>query len=61
MCSANTQFFVEWMGLDLIRDEEGEVCGMTALDMETGEVMALQARATLFATGGGARIFQRQH
>ncbi|MEO7560445.1 MAG: succinate dehydrogenase flavoprotein subunit [Nitrosospira sp.] len=55
---ANTQFFVEWMGLDLIRDEDGEVCGITALDMETGEVMALQARATLFATGGGARIFQ---
>ena len=54
---ANTQFFVEWMGLDLIRDEEGDVAGVTALEMETGEVMALQARATLFATGGGARIF----
>ena len=54
---ANTQFFVEWMGLDLIRDEEGDVCGMTALDIETGEVMVLQARATLFATGGAARIF----
>ncbi|SEK83197.1 succinate dehydrogenase flavoprotein subunit [Nitrosovibrio tenuis] len=54
---ANTQFFVEWMGLDLIRDEEGDVCGITALDIETGEVMVLQARATLFATGGAARIF----
>jgi succinate dehydrogenase / fumarate reductase flavoprotein subunit len=54
---ANTQFFVEWMGLDLVRDEQGDVCGVTALDMETGEVMLLQARATLFATGGSARIF----
>ncbi|SFN97250.1 succinate dehydrogenase flavoprotein subunit [Nitrosospira briensis] len=54
---ANTQFFVEWMALDLIRDQEGDVCGVTALDIETGEVMVLQARATLFATGGGARIF----
>jgi succinate dehydrogenase / fumarate reductase flavoprotein subunit len=54
---ANTQFFVEWMGLDLMRDEDGDVCGVTALDIETGEVMAMQARATLFATGGGARIF----
>ncbi|BCT67268.1 succinate dehydrogenase flavoprotein subunit [Nitrosospira sp. NRS527] len=54
---ANTQFFIEWMGLDLIRDEEGDVCGVTALDIETGDVMLLQARATLFATGGGARIF----
>ncbi|TFH12032.1 MAG: succinate dehydrogenase flavoprotein subunit [Nitrosomonadales bacterium] len=55
---ANTQFFVEWMGLDLIRDEQGDVLGVTALEMETGEVMALQARAVLLATGGGGRIFQ---
>lgn len=54
---ANTQFFVEWMALDLIRDEHGDVLGVSALDIETGEVMILQARATLFATGGGARIF----
>jgi len=56
--SANTQFFIEWMALDLIRDEQGDVLGVTALEMETGEVMLLQARATLFATGGGGRIFQ---
>ena len=56
--SANTQFFVEWMGLDLIRNEHGDVLGITALEMETGEMMVLQARATLFATGGGGRIFQ---
>jgi len=24
---ANTQFFVEWMALDLIRDHEGNVLG----------------------------------
>jgi succinate dehydrogenase / fumarate reductase flavoprotein subunit len=56
--SANTQFFIEWMALDLIRDEQGDVLGVTALEMETGEVFILQARATLFATGGGGRIFQ---
>jgi len=56
--SANTQFFIEWMALDLVRDEQGDVLGVTALEMETGEVMLLQARATLFATGGGGRIFQ---
>ncbi|MER2511671.1 MAG: succinate dehydrogenase flavoprotein subunit [Nitrosomonas ureae] len=56
--SVNTQFFVEWMALDLIRDEQGDVLGVTALEMETGEMMVLQARATLFATGGGGRIFQ---
>jgi succinate dehydrogenase / fumarate reductase flavoprotein subunit len=54
---ARTQFLVEWMALDLIRDAEGNVLGVTALEMETGEVSILQARATLFATGGAGRIF----
>ncbi|HKW81018.1 MAG TPA: succinate dehydrogenase flavoprotein subunit [Casimicrobiaceae bacterium] len=54
---ARTQFFVEWMALDLIRDAEGSVLGVTALEMETGEVVLLQARATLLATGGAGRIF----
>jgi succinate dehydrogenase / fumarate reductase flavoprotein subunit len=54
---ARTQFFVEWLALDLIRDPAGQVLGVTALEMETGEVMILHARATLFATGGAGRIF----
>jgi succinate dehydrogenase flavoprotein subunit len=54
---ARTQFFVEWLALDLIRDASGQVLGVTALEMETGEVMILHARATLFATGGAGRIF----
>jgi succinate dehydrogenase / fumarate reductase flavoprotein subunit len=54
---ANTQFFVEWMALDLVRDASGQVLGVTALEMETGEVSLFHARATLFATGGAGRIF----
>ena len=53
---AHTQFFVEWMALDLIRDENGDVIGVTALEMETGEVFILHAKAVLFATGGGGRV-----
>ena len=33
---ANTQFFVEWMALDLVRDAEGDVVGVVAYEMETG-------------------------
>ena len=33
-----TQFFVEWIALDLIRNEEGEVLGVTAIDRETGNI-----------------------
>jgi succinate dehydrogenase / fumarate reductase flavoprotein subunit len=53
----NTQFFVEWMALDLVRDAEGEVLGVTAMDMETGEIVVFQAKATIFATGGAGRIY----
>ena len=54
---ANTQFFVEWMALDLIRNEAGDVLGVTAMEMETGETMIFQAKATVFATGGAGRIY----
>ena len=55
---ANTHFFIEWMALDLIRDADGDVLGVTALEIETGEMMVFHARATLLATGGAGRIFQ---
>ncbi|MGH8820443.1 MAG: succinate dehydrogenase flavoprotein subunit, partial [Rhodoferax sp.] len=54
---AKTSFFVEWMALDLIRDADGDVLGVTALEMETGDVHILQAKTTLLATGGAGRIF----
>lgn len=55
---ANTQFFIEWYALDLIRDAEGDVLGVIALEIETGELRIFQAKATLLATGGAGRIFQ---
>ena len=52
-----TSFFVEWMALDLIRDSAGDVVGVTALEMETGDVHIFEAKTTLLATGGAGRIF----
>jgi len=54
---ARTHFFVEWMAIDLIRDADGDVLGVVALEMETGEVMMLEAKQTIFATGGAGRIW----
>ncbi len=54
---AKTHFFVEWMAIDLIRDAEGDVLGVLALEMETGEVMMLEAKTTVLATGGAGRIW----
>jgi succinate dehydrogenase / fumarate reductase flavoprotein subunit len=54
---AKTSFFVEWMALDLIRDDAGDVVGVTALEMETGELYIMEAKTVLLATGGAGRIF----
>jgi succinate dehydrogenase / fumarate reductase flavoprotein subunit len=52
-----TNFFVEWLATDLIRDAAGDVVGVTALEMETGDVHIFEAKTTLLATGGAGRIF----
>ncbi|MDW5443728.1 succinate dehydrogenase flavoprotein subunit [Polaromonas sp. SM01] len=52
-----TSFFVEWMALDLIRDAAGDVVGVTAIEMETGDVHIFEAKTTMLATGGAGRIF----
>ena len=52
-----TSFFVEWLAMDLIRDAAGDVVGVTALEMETGDVHIFEAKTTLLATGGAGRIF----
>jgi succinate dehydrogenase / fumarate reductase flavoprotein subunit len=54
---ARTNFFVEWMALDLIRDQDGDVVGVTALEMETGDIHVLRAKSVMLATGGAGRIF----
>lgn len=54
---SRTNFFVEWMALDLIRDADGDVVGVTALEMETGELHIFEAKTVLLATGGAGRIF----
>jgi succinate dehydrogenase / fumarate reductase flavoprotein subunit len=56
--AARTQFFEEFFALDLIRDEEGYVQGVSALEIETGQPWLFESRVTLLATGGGARIFR---
>ena len=55
---ANTQFFVEWMALDLVRDpQDGAVVGVTALEMETGEAFLFQASAWRRAPGCRSRTW----
>ncbi|KPV41701.1 succinate dehydrogenase [Thiohalorhabdus denitrificans] len=55
---AGTYFFDEYLALDLIRDEEGCVLGAVAMEIASSELVVIQAKATLVATGGAGRIFR---
>jgi succinate dehydrogenase / fumarate reductase flavoprotein subunit len=55
---ARTHFFDEFFALDLVCDKEGVVCGALVLEIETGEPILIEAKATLFATGGCGQIFR---
>lgn len=54
---AKARFFTEWFAIDLVKTPKG-VAGVTAICIETGEVVFLKARATILATGGAGRIYQ---
>jgi succinate dehydrogenase flavoprotein subunit len=44
--------------LDLLLDEDGEIAGVTVLDVMTGEVAVLRARVVVVATGGAATMYK---
>jgi len=55
---AKTHFFDEYFALDLVRDAEGYVQGALVLEIESGEPLLIEARATLLATGGAGRMYR---
>jgi succinate dehydrogenase / fumarate reductase flavoprotein subunit len=52
-----TVFLNEWFAVDLVKNQDGAVVGVIAIDIETGEVVHVKCRATVFATGGAGRIY----
>lgn len=55
---AKTHFFDEFLALDLIRDPGGYPLGVVAMEIETGEPLIIEAKATLLATGGAGQIYR---
>lgn len=53
----NTVFFNEWFAVDLVKNQDGVVTGVIAICIETGEVVYVKSKATVFATGGAGRIY----
>ena len=55
---AKTTFYNEWFALDLVQDANKNVVGVTALCIETGEIVFFHAKTTILATGGAGRIYE---
>ncbi len=53
----NTVFFNEWFAVDIVKNQDGAVVGVLAICIETGELVYVKSRATVFATGGAGRIY----
>ena len=53
----NTNFYNEWFVLDLVKNQKGAVIGVSAMEIETGELCYFKARHTVLATGGAGRIY----
>ena len=52
-----TTFLSEWFAVDLVTNADGAVVGVVAIEIESGEVVFIQSRATILATGGAGRIY----
>jgi succinate dehydrogenase / fumarate reductase flavoprotein subunit len=55
---AKTHFFDEYFALDLIQDAEGVVLGALVQSIRSGELLFIEAKATLLATGGACQIYR---
>jgi succinate dehydrogenase / fumarate reductase flavoprotein subunit len=52
------EFFVEYIALDLIMDEEGVCRGVTAWCLDDGSIHRFRAQTVVLATGGYGRAYQ---
>jgi len=54
---AKTVFLNEWFAVDLVKNQDGAVVGVIAIEIETGETVFVESKATVLATGGAGRIY----
>ena len=53
----NTEFFVEYVALDLLMDDDGACRGLLAWNMDDGVLHRFRAHRTVLATGGYGRVY----
>ncbi|SMP06240.1 succinate dehydrogenase subunit A [Desulfurobacterium pacificum] len=52
-------FLNEWFALSLVHNGE-KIAGVVAIDLRTGEIHGIKAKAVILATGGHARIYWKR-
>ena len=57
LIKSGVRSYEEWFVTSLIQ-EDGQVAGVTALEIRTGRVHAIRAKTVIFCTGGCGRIFE---
>ena len=55
---AKTHFFDEYFAVDLIKDEEGYIQGALIFDIKNGDIVVIEAKTTLIATGGAGQLYR---
>ena len=45
----NTKFFIEWNALDLIQNDDGDILGVIAIEMQSGDIGIFHSKNTIFA------------
>jgi succinate dehydrogenase / fumarate reductase flavoprotein subunit len=55
---AKTHFFDEYFAVDLLKDDDGRVLGAVVFNIQDGQVVVIEAKTTLLATGGVGQLFR---
>ena len=56
---AGTKFLNEWFAIDLIKNDDGVIKGVSCFDMETGEVSIIRCNSVVLATGGAGQVYEQ--
>jgi succinate dehydrogenase flavoprotein subunit len=55
---AKTHFFDEYFAVDLLKDSDGHVLGAVIFNIQDGQIVVIEAKTTLIATGGAGQLFK---
>ncbi len=54
---AKVSVFSEWYAIDLVKAQNGAIAGVIVLNIENGDVLCMNSKAVILATGGAGQIF----